>query len=130
MSIRNIDKGFVYAPTHVQIQLTGATSGILEVDYVILNKIVFLSIPGLTFTATTGDMFYATLPPECCLSTSSKQFLFLVQQHLPTSDKVQFFILNVSNGQMTWYGDNAFGPFIAGHTYKLSDQSFSYLLVD
>ena len=37
MSIRNIDKGFVYAPTVVQIPYTGAASGTMEIIYRVIG---------------------------------------------------------------------------------------------
>jgi len=52
MSIRNIDKGFVYAPTHIQIPYTGAANGTVDVYYQVMNGVVLINIPQFQFVVT------------------------------------------------------------------------------
>ena len=65
MSVRNIDKGFLYAPTHIQIPYTGGATGTIDVYNQVMGYSVTLYIPQFSFVVAVRDNIYIQLPIEC-----------------------------------------------------------------
>ena len=130
MSIRNIDKGFVYAPTHIQIPYTGAANGTIDLYYVVMGSLVILDLPRITFTAQVVDYLYFKLPPDCCLSSSSRQILiYSYHSYNNTHPSGGVVRIIIATGDETMYGDTILATFNPACTlFDINDQQITYIL--
>ena len=130
MSVRNIDKGFVYAPTDVQIPYTGAVSGTLDVYYLVMGNVVILNLPRITFTVQAIDQLYFKLPPDCCLPSSTRTLLtYSFHTYGNNNPNGGGLTINIATGDVTIYGNTLFQPFTPiGMAFDIYDQQITYIL--
>ena len=130
MSIRNIDKWFVYGPSHVQIPYTGAVSGTLDVYYLVMGNVVILNLPRITFISQVADQLYFKLPPDCCLPSSTRTILISsFHSYNNTHASSGVVQLNIATGDVTMYGDSLFATFNpVGTLFDIYDQQITYIL--
>ena len=131
MSVRNIDKGFVYAPTHIQIPYTGAASGTIDVYYQAIGGFVLIFIPQFTFTIANNDFIYFTLPTDVCLPSSTRVISF-THNHIINTNTMGYgtYILNISTGTIQMDSSNLTHlQFTIGINYIIPDSTLTYMLV-
>ena len=131
MSVRNIDKGIVYAPTDVQIQYTGAASGTMEIIYRVIGGFVFIFIPQFTFTVVNNTFLYFTLPPDVCLPSSTR-VISIPHYHIYNTNALGTgsYIINISTGAVQMDSSNlTHNPFDIGKNYIIPDSTLTYMLI-
>ena len=108
MSVRNIIQGYyniesVGLPTSLNV--TGAITGTINVEFYELNGSVQLHIPSFNQTSTASSYISATIPSQFLAPGSTEQLIFYVIINKAGVQNPASITLNMGTGEMRIYAD-------------------------
>ena len=118
-------------PIHVQLPYHGAAEGVVDIDYQVMNNMVFLFIRQFSFVVGTKTNLEIQLPNDCLLSTSTNSVSWAHTHTCNGTAANGVNRLNISTGLITIYAGPYFevNYFPVGSSYVMYDQLVWYLLV-